>query len=62
MSFWERWFRGKQFTGQGRTLHDAIEDATEHQRPGWYRIVEINVQKTNPISDYRVTVTPTDGP
>ena len=57
-----RWFKGKQLTDRGPTLHEALERATKHQPARWYRVVEIKVEKTNPISDYRVIVTPTTTP
>lgn len=52
------------YRGRGADLHAALDDAwkrakCEHgAQPGVYRVVEILVVTTNPISEYRVAIGP----
>jgi hypothetical protein len=62
MTFSKRWSKRNMLSGHGPTLHDAIEDAAKGKPAGWYRLAEVKVEKTNPISDYHVILAPTSAP
>jgi hypothetical protein len=51
------------YEGHGDTyekaLHDAYDKAKKHGHgPGWYTVVETHVKFENPISDYRIVISP----
>jgi hypothetical protein len=51
---------GRSSPGRGETLEQALEDAYEKgkDRGRCFRVVEIQFCGTNPISDFKVWVTP----